>query len=147
MKTPNVPEIRISYKPRRSKQHTVANSLDAYGIIQHFFNRDTIELLEETLMLLFDRNNQLLGWTRLGIGGMHNSVIDQRLIFGIALKAGASAIMLAHNHPSGNLEPSKEDIVVTQQIKDGCHILGLLFYDHLIVAKRGYFSFSDKAIL
>ena len=147
MKTINVPEIEIRYKPRKSKQHKVANSLDAYGIIRHFFNENTIELLEETLLVLFDRNNQLLGWLKLSLGGMHGSVIDQRLIFGIALKAGASAIMLAHNHPSGNLEPSEKDILTTQQIKQGCQILGLRLFDHLIVAKRGYYSFSDKAIL
>lgn len=73
------------------------------------WNQDAFELLEEFKILLLNRNNVVLAIYNLSKGGIAGTVVDSKLIFGIALRAAASSIILVHNHPSGNLKPSNSD--------------------------------------
>jgi DNA repair protein RadC len=106
-----------------------------------------IELLEEFKMILLNRNNRVLGMINISQGGMSGTVADPKLIFVAALKAAASYIILAHNHPSGNLKPSTEDIRLTKKLVDGGKLLDLLVGDHLIITNEGFYSFCDEGLI
>ena len=78
---------------------------------------------------------------------MSGTVADPKLIFAAALKACASSIILAHNHPSGNLKPSQSDIDLTRKLKDGGKLLEIQMLDHIIVTTEGYYSFADEGLV
>jgi len=77
-------------------------------------------------------------------GGISGTMVDARLVFVAALKANASSIILAHNHPSGNLKPSEQDERITAKIEQGGALLDITVLDHLIVSSAGYYSFADE---
>ena len=143
----NVPEIKISYKNGTNQNYKIANSKDAYNVIREFFNKDTIEYNEEFLALYLNTNNKCIGWYRVSVGGLHASVVDAKVIFAVALKSAASSVILAHNHPSGNLQPSTQDRKVTETLVEGGRILGINIHDHLIVNDKAFYSFSDQGLI
>lgn len=102
---------------------------------------------EEFWLLLLDRGNRLLERTKVSQGGMHGTVADPKLIFRSALEKRASSVILCHNHPSGQLRPSQEDIVLTKKLVEGGRFLDIVVQDHLIVATTGYYSFADNGQL
>jgi DNA repair protein RadC len=122
----------------------VATSASAYELL-----RSVLEDLphEEFWMLLLDRGNRLLDRVCISSGGLHGTVADPKVIFKRALERRASGLVLAHNHPSGQLRPSEEDIRLTRKLMDGSMLLDLSVMDHLIVVNQGYFSFADNAML
>lgn len=102
---------------------------------------------EEFWLLLLDRGNRLLGRCKVSQGGMHGTVADPKLIFREALEKRASGVILCHNHPSGQLRPSAEDINLTRKLVEGGRFLEIAVQDHLIVATTGYYSFADNGQL
>lgn len=80
-------------------------------------------------------------------GGLSGTVADPKIIFHMALQHQASAIIMVHNHPSGNLKPSREDLVLTKKIADAGRMLDINVLDHLIITDNGYFSFGDEGLL
>lgn len=95
---------------------------------------ETVEHIEEMKMLLLDRSNKALGIVTISKGGTTGTIIDVKLIMQYALKANAHRIILAHNHPSGNLNPSEADSKVTELIRKACKILNMKLLDHLIIS-------------
>ena len=79
--------------------------------------------------------------------GVAATIADPKLIFGAAIKANACGIIVAHNHPSGNLRPSNSDIDLTKKLKQGGKLLEIDVLDHIIVTKEGYFSMTDEGII
>jgi DNA repair protein RadC len=114
-----IAEIQVSYYPhfRATERPQISQSKDAYSILIDNWDNDTIELKEHFKVLLLNRGNRVLGIYEVSSGGMAGTFVDPKLIFGIALKAGASYLVLSHNHPSGNLKPSTEDINITKSSK------------------------------
>ncbi|MBL7938832.1 MAG: DNA repair protein RadC [Flavobacteriales bacterium] len=102
---------------------------------------------EEFWLILLDRGNRLLETLRVSQGGMHGTVADPKIIFREALDRRASSVILCHNHPSGQLRPSPEDITLTRKLVEGGRFLDILVQDHLIVARTGYYSFADNGQL
>ncbi len=141
-----VREIQLSFKGN-SNLPIVKNSREVAQIaIEHFGN--TIELMEEFKIILLSPNNKIKGIASVASGGLASTLVDLRLLFSIALKGLATGIICVHNHPSGNIKPSKADIELTQKIKDAGELLGIALIDHLIVSKSdGYYSFADELIL
>jgi DNA repair protein RadC len=84
---------------------------------------------------------------RISSGGMTSTTVDPRLVFRKALDIGAVSIVIAHNHPSGSLRPSKADEALTQKIHQGAKILDIKLLDHIIIGHNGYFSFADHGLL
>jgi DNA repair protein RadC len=81
-------------------------------------------------------------------GGLAGTVVDPKVVFAAALKARASSLILAHNHPSGNLKPSQADTDLTNKIKQGGELLDIAILDHLILSPEGgYFSFADEGLM
>jgi len=98
-------------------------------------------------MLMMNRQNQILGYHQLSKGGMAGTVVDVRLIYQVALKACATSLILAHNHPSGNLETSDADRRVTNQIKQAGVIMDIPLLDHLIMTTDSFLSMADEGLL
>lgn len=102
---------------------------------------------EEFWLLLLDRGNRLMNRCKVSQGGMHGTVADPKLIFREALDQRASSVILCHNHPSGQLRPSAEDIQLTRKLVEGGQFLDITVQDHLIVTNAGYYSFADNGQL
>lgn len=122
----------------------ISSSKDAFTILQPFIG----DLHHEEFWVLFLSNaNKVLKKEQLSIGGMTGTVADVRKIYKSALEESATAIIIAHNHPSGTLRPSQADIQLTKKVKDGGNILDIKLLDHLIVTEKSYYSFADEGTL
>ncbi len=143
-------EIRLSYKPLR-KPHTpvIKTSEESYRQAIKYFPSDTIALQEHFIVLFLNRSNYLIGGCLLSSGGISGTIADLRIILGIALKSVASAIVVVHNHPSGNKFPSASDKDLTQKLKSAAALMDIQLLDHLIVSptEGEYYSFADEGIL
>jgi len=102
---------------------------------------------EEFWILLLSRNCKIIAKELISKGGLSGTVADPKVIFGIALQHQASSIILAHNHPSGNLKPSQQDIDLTKKIHAAGRILDIGVLYHLIITDGGFFSFADEELL
>jgi len=102
---------------------------------------------EEFWILLIGQNCKLLGKELISKGGLTLTVADPKIIFGVALRYSATNIMLAHNHPSGSLKPSHEDIMLTKKIVAAGKLLDIKVLDHLIITDSGYYSFADEGVI
>ncbi len=102
---------------------------------------------EEFWILYLNNSNKILQKIQLSKGGITGTLVDARLVYKNALMLGATAIILAHNHPSGVLKPSQQDKNLTQKLKKAGESLDIKVIDHLIVTQQGYFSFADQSIL
>lgn len=102
---------------------------------------------EEFWILLLNRANIVINKIQISSGGVSGTVADPKIIFKHALDHLASAIILVHNHPSGNLNPSQADIDLTKKLKEAGRFLEIPVLDHVIFADQGYYSFADKGLL
>lgn len=110
--------------------------------------RDLADLNHETLWVMFLRkNNTLISKKEMSVGGIDGTVVDVRLILKAAVNHYASGIILIHNHPSGNLEPSDQDRLITLKVKEASKLFDICFVDHVIIGPKGYYSFSDDGRL
>jgi DNA repair protein RadC len=145
-----IAEVTLSYKSKvkASERPKIKCSLDAFKIFNEFWNPDLLEYVEEFKVLLMNRSNSVLGLLPISRGGISGTVTDLRIIMQGALKSNASGIILAHNHPSGNLTPSESDNKITQKIKEAGNIMDITLLDHIILTMDdGYFSYADSALL
>ena len=140
-----VAEITIGYSQHIPSQDRIKiiNHIQAVNVLRYVWDERTIELYESFKVILLNRNNRLLGVISLSEGGMAGTVVDIRLIFAVALKTAAHSIIIAHNHPSGNLNPSDSDIMFTNKISEAGKILDIMLLDHIILTKDTYYSFLD----
>lgn len=145
----NVAEVQLSYKPHFKAQERpqISTSQQAYQVLIGNWDRSLINYLEQAKMILLNRNNRVLGIVNLSKGGGSSTVIDTRVVFAIALKSTATSIILAHNHPSGNLRPSSDDIRITKKLKEAANLLDIELHDHLIITENGYLSMAEEAYI
>jgi DNA repair protein RadC len=134
---------------RRRAMEPAERELVASSAVAHELLRPLLGDLphEEFWLLLMDRGNRLLDRCRVSRGGLHGTVADPKVIFKEALDRRASALVLGHNHPSGQLRPSEEDIALTRKLVEGGRLLEIAVQDHLIVTSGGYFSFADNGMM
>lgn len=146
--TSNLAEIQITYrnKVRPSEMRKVAGSRDVEELLRLIWS-DRLEHVEEFMVICLNRANKVLGWARVSSGGISGTVADPKVIFQVALKSNASSIILAHNHPSGNLQPSEADIHLTRKLKEAGQWLDLPVLDHLILTSETFFSFADEGMM
>jgi DNA repair protein RadC len=145
-----ISEVKLIYrtKIKASERLKVKCSRDAYDIFIENWDLDSIEHTEEFKILLMNRSNSVLGIFPVSKGGISGTVTDVRLIYQAAIKANASGIILAHNHPSSNIKPSESDIKITQKIKDAGILMDIQLLDHLIICTDGdYYSFADNSLI
>lgn len=144
-----VAEVQLIYKSKCNitQRPRITRSNDCYDILLSSWNKDTIELCEEFKILLLNRANKVLAISTLSQGGTAGTVVDPKLLFTTALKLKASSLILAHNHPSGELKPSEADIKITRNLIECGKILDLIVLDHLIISSNGYYSFGDEGLM
>lgn len=102
---------------------------------------------EEFWIVLLNRSNNVIKKEFISRGGVSGTVVDKKIIFKSAIENLASSIILFHNHPSGNLNPSQEDIKITQEIKEAGKIMDVQLFDHIIIAETEYYSFNDEGLI
>ena len=102
---------------------------------------------EEFWILLLNRSNCIISKHLISKGGQAGTIADPKIIFNTALQNHAASIILSHNHPSGNLKPSQQDIDLTRKVKLAGNFLDIPVYDHLIITDNGFYSFADEGIL
>ncbi|HCZ37055.1 MAG TPA: hypothetical protein DHV26_14135 [Cytophagales bacterium] len=122
----------------------ISSSKDAFDLIQG----DLMDLPhEEFWVLLLNRMHQVVKKKRISEGGVTGTVADPKIIYKLALEDLATGVIVAHNHPSGNLKPSQSDIDLTRKLKEAGKFLEVQLLDHLIIANRNYFSFADEGLI
>lgn len=137
-------EMKVAYKKRIPKRFKIQKSSDSYEFFKTLFNETTIEWTESCYILCLNKINGVIGFYKLSEGGTSGVLVDSKVIYSIALQCGASSVMVAHNHPSGNLKPSPGDEHVTKQLKEAGKVLDIALLDHLIISSDGYYSFADE---
>lgn len=144
-----VAEIQLIYKSnvKPSERPKISTSKDARDMLMENWDDTKLELVEQFKVMLTNRANKVLGIFELSTGGVTGTVADPKLIFAAAIKGAACGIIMAHNHPSGNLSPSQADIDLTRKIKEGGRLLEIQLLDHIILTSEGYYSFADEGLL
>jgi DNA repair protein RadC len=144
-----ISEITISYKPSRrlTEMPLLNNSTSTHALVRRLFPEDQVTLQEQFIILYLNRSNRIIGCYRHTVGGITGTVADIRLILAVALKCAATGIVLAHNHPSGNVKPSGADVELTKKIKDAAAVMDIRLLDHIIISPWGeYLSFADEGL-
>ena len=133
----SVAEVQVSYKPkdRTVKIHTAD---DAYQVFKQMWDDDLISLQEQTCVIFLNRANEVIGFRCLHTGSNTSSVVDIKLLFTLCCKLMAQGIILAHNHPSGNLKASMADNAFTKQVREACRLFDVQLMDHLIITNKSY---------
>jgi DNA repair protein RadC len=144
-----VAEIQLIYKSnvKPSERPKISSSKDARDVLMGMWDDTKLELMEQFKIMLTNRANKVLGIFELSTGGVSGTVADPKLIFAAAIKGAACGIIIAHNHPSGNLQPSQADIDLTRKIKEGGKLLEIQLLDHIILTSEGYYSFADEGLM
>ncbi|WP_195667812.1 JAB domain-containing protein [Bacteroides intestinalis] len=142
-----VGEVELSYKSRTRSKNEILTASDAYQALLPTFKEGTIDYKEYFKVLFLNQANQLLGYTLISEGGLTTTDVDVRIILQAALLTNSVALILAHNHPSGNLRPSQEDKNLTQKIKDAAQLMRITVVDHIILTSEGYYSFANEGMI
>lgn len=142
-------EVELVYKSRvkASARPVITSSADINGILKQLWNPGKIELVEQFKVLFLNRSNRIMGVLDASSGGITGTVADPRIILCAAVKCCAVNIILAHNHPSGSLRPSRADEQLTVKIREAARWFDITVLDHIIISTEGYFSFADEGLL
>lgn len=132
---------KVAHKTKRRK---ITCSQDSFKELEIHFRDLNVE---EFWILFLNRGNLVIGKQRLSVGGVSGTIVDPKVIFKKALDYLATGMVLAHNHPSGNLFPSHADLQITRKIVQAGKSLDISVYDHLIIAGDTYYSFADEGKL
>lgn len=124
----------------------ISSSSMAYRVFQDIFEIEELDFYgrEYFLILALNRNNKVVCYSIVSMGGMTGTVADGKIIFRTALLSGAASIILCHNHPSGNLAPSTADIQLTNRLKQFGTMIDMPILDHIIFTPTSYYSFADE---
>lgn len=143
-------EVTLSYshKVAFKDRPKISDSKSAYDVLIQLYPSGQIELKEFFYVIFLNKANQVTGFHKMSEGGIAGTVVDMRLIFAAAVKQLACAMILSHNHPSGNLQPSAADLALTKRAKQCGEILDIAVLDHIIVTpSNGYYSFADEGMM
>ena len=144
-----VAEVELVYKTKvkASERPKVTSSKDIYNVLKQVWDDNKIEMLEEFKVIFLNRANRVIGVYDASSGGITGTVADPRLILAAAIKSLSVSIVLSHNHPSGNLTPSKADEDLTKKISEAAKYHDIKVIDHIIITSEGYYSFADEGLL
>lgn len=147
MKKYKFPKIKVKVSVTKGDKVTITSPEKMVEVMRSIFDADTIMWTEEVIMVCLNRANDVVGYYRVSSGGFSGTVLDPRVVMTIALQNASSSIILAHNHPSGNLKPSDGDISITEKIKNACAFFDMKLLDHLIITDESYYSFNESGRL
>lgn len=132
---------------KRKEAHRPFRITDSASVAKYLQSKISDFSQEVFYVMFFNRNNELIGEEQLFVGGVSSTIIDTKVVYRSALEYNASAIIVSHNHPSGNLRPSMADLNITKQLKAAGEFLDIQVLDHIIVSYRGYYSFADEGMM
>ncbi len=138
-------EVKISYTSKKQLGPAIISSRDAYDFMLPYW--EDLDYCESFYVLLLSRGNKVMGACRISVGSVAGTVADPKKIFQTALAANSSAIIIMHNHPSGETKPSHNDNMVTRKCVEVGRFLELPVLDHIIVTKERYYSFADEGMI
>lgn len=145
----NIAEVKVSYKNtvKAKDRVQVKTSIDAYNALREMYDADEIDYIESSYILLLNHANHVIGKRLLSTGGRSACIIDTAVVAQISLSKNAHAIILSHNHPSGNLSASQQDIDITRKVKKALDLFDIKVLDHIIVTSDGYMSMADEGLM
>jgi DNA repair protein RadC len=140
-----VAEVQMSYRNpvKASERVKITKSNDAYQLLLESWD-STIELYESFKILMLNKANKVLGISTVGEGGVSSCIVDPKRVFTTALLTNCCSIILCHNHPSGNIQPSEADRLITKKIQSAGTFLDIAVLDSLIITPETYYSFADN---
>lgn len=141
-KITSLPEFKISFKYKKRQQQTfkIIDFMSAAKAARACFKADNIEWYESFIVIALTRSNNVIGFYKVSSGGVSQSIADPKIILQFALLSNASALILAHNHPSDNIYPSSADEEVTQRIEAAAALHDIKVLDHIIVTNNAAWS-------
>jgi len=150
MNLSNLGELKVIYK-----YHSSLNDRPVLGTVEQaakvavqIIDQERVGLQEQFAVIFLNRSNTVIGTLNTFSGTISCTTVDFKIIVGTAIKLMSSAVIIAHNHPSGNMRPSQEDILLTNKLKDALQYMEITLLDHLIVGPEGkYCSFSEMSLL
>lgn len=124
----------------------VRSSEDAFNFAKEFYHEDIL-IYESAFIILLNQANNVTGYAKISQGGISQTLVDKRIIAKYAIDTLSSAVIFVHNHPSGNIKPSKEDINLSDEIKKGLNLFGIKLLDSIIISDDKYYSMLDEGVL
>ena len=141
-----ISEYSLKYTKSEIQKTKVTTSESASNVIRQFYF-DDINIYESFFILLLNRANNTTGFAKISQGGTAGTVVDIKIIAKYAVESLSSAVIICHNHPSGNKQPSDADLNITRKIKDALLLLDIKLIDHIIITENDYYSFADNGNL
>ena len=141
-----ISEYSLKYTKSEIQKTKITTSESASNVIRKFYF-DDINIYESFFILLLNRANNTTGFAKISQGGTAGTVVDIKIIAKYAVESLSSAVIICHNHPSGNVKPSEADINITKKIKDALLLLDIRLTDHIILSENNYYSFADNGDL
>ena len=124
----------------------ITSSESAEKFIRQFYG-DDLEIFESFFILLLNRANATIGYAKISQGGIVGTVVDKKILLKYVVESLASGIILAHNHPSGNTNPSQADLNITKDLQQLCRLVDSEILDHVILTADSFYSFADNGKL
>lgn len=140
-------EISVSYKLGTKTDIPITGTGDVYPVILSFWNMEFINIQEQMMAFYLNGRGKVMGYRLLCTGSMTECTIDVRLLVSLALHTLATSVILAHNHPSGSLRASVNDIKTTAQIKKALKLINVKLWDHLIISETGWLSMFKEGLM
>lgn len=143
-----VHEVEIVYlRPASELKQFAKCADDSYHFLLQLYDKNKLDYKEFFYVLLLNKQNQIIGVSNIGKGSVDSCAVNIKEIFQLAIKTNATGIIVSHNHPSGSLKPSSEDLKLTKKIKDGCALFDTVLLDHVIITSEGFYSFAEEGTL
>jgi DNA repair protein RadC len=138
-----VREVEVTFTKEKFFFNSVSSSADVYGFLKSLIEKH-LEIQEHFIALFMNASLQIIGYYFHSKGTKTSTPIDIPLFVSVAIKTLSSSVIIAHNHPSGNLSPSPEDRRLTMKLKKGLEMFDIKLIDHLVITSKGYYSFADE---
>jgi DNA repair protein RadC len=139
-------KISLKKDPTQFERIKINSSNDSADYIRQFYS-DDIEIYESFFILLLNRQNKTIGYAKISQGGVAGTVVDAKIIIKYIVDTLASAVVLCHNHPSGNLNPSTQDIAITEKLVNAVKLVDSQVLDHIILTPDSFYSFADNGLI
>jgi len=146
MATKTLEMISLKKDPTQFERIKINSSNDSANYIRQFYS-DDIEIYESFFILLLNRQNKTIGYAKISQGGVAGTVVDAKILLKYVVDTLASAVILCHNHPSGNLNPSTQDLDLTKKLSQAIKLVDSQVLDHIILTPDSFYSFADNGLI
>jgi len=146
---PTIAEVSLAYKASQPVETlpSITSPQEAADYLRSIWDEDTLELREEFVVVLLNNAKKVLGWSRISTGGSTSTIVEPSAVFQLALLGKADSIIVAHNHPSGNLKASTADISLTARLTKAGKLLGITLDDSIILTRAGFVSLREEGLM